>query len=134
MWKQRQFSIASVNSITNSYNHYESSDNKIIKDNSIKNKRKKGIKKNKSQAFFQKILNKDDNKKDNLNKSQSRDYLNDINFINQENVFRNKNYEEVREKTLNKLKTDNINRQKSGEKKSDIIEEQEKLKGNCIII
>ena len=132
--KKRQTSIASINSITNSYNHYESSDNKIIKDNAIKNKGKKGIKKNKSQAFFQKILNKDDNKKDNLNKSQSRDYLNDINFINQENGFKNKNYEELREKTLNKLKTDNINRQKSGEKKSDINEEQEKLKGNCLII
>ncbi len=134
--KKRQNSSASIysnnNNNNNSLNAFLPSENKIIKDNIIKKNEKTLFGKDKSKTFVKKIINKEDSKKDNLNKSQSRDYLNE--FINQETGWRNKNSEDLRIKTLNKLKTDNIQRQKSDEKKDIISDNEEKTNNNCLII
>ena len=134
--KKRQNSSASIysnnNNNNNSLNAFLPSENKIIKDNIIKKNEKSLFGKDKSKTFVKKIINKEDSKKDNLNKSQSRDYLNE--FKNQETGWRNKNSEDLRIKTLNKLKTDNIQRQKSDEKKDIISDNEEKTNNNCLII
>ena len=136
--KNRKLSTFSINH-NNSSNVFESSDKKIINNQS---KKKKGNKifnydRKKSKTFIKKIFKNNKNKKDNINKSQSGDYLNEISIFNPEIGLRTRNFEELKEKTLNKLQTDNNDKisikPKINENKRNSSIEEEKINNNCFI-
>ena len=136
---RKDFLSASGN--VNSMNYLESSENKIIKKKKTKEKYKKifNLDNNKSGTFITKIFKNNKNKKESINKSQSREFINEFNIMNQDNILRNsRNFEELKTKTLTKLQIDNSekkgNKQKIEEKKSSNNEEGEKYNNNCIII
>ena len=128
-------------------NILESSENKIIKHkktNGIKNDIKAiNFGKDRSKTFIKKIFTKKNNKKENNknnknknNKSQSKEFLYENNILNLQNGLRDsRNMEELKNKTLDKLKTSNIkevNKEKKEEQENNSIHSEEGYK-NCII-
>ena len=131
---------SSLSIYNNSLNNLETSDNKIIKEKNIKFN---GIRvahsdNNESKTFIKKIFQKEKSKKENNSASKSNDILNDFNILNHENELRNiNNYEELKEKTLNKLKMDNkeknFNKTNKEEKEKGINDYSKKNDYICII-
>mgnify|MGYP002624090158 CR=1 FL=1 len=100
----------------------ENSENKIIKSHKSKMARNNDKKINygdkKTKTFIKKVFTKKKTKKENINKSQSKEYLNEFNILNQENVLRDsRNIEELKNRTLDKLKM--INERKENKDKSE---------------
>ena len=123
-------------------NILESSENKIIK-----HKKTNGINndinainfgKNRNKTFIRKIFTKKKTKKENNknNKSQSKEFLNEFNILNPQNGLRDsRNMEELKNKTLDKLKTNNkkeVDKEKIDEEKNNNANSEERYK-NCII-
>jgi hypothetical protein len=102
----------------------ENSKNKIIKRHKSKMPKNHDKKINygekKPKTFIKKVLTKKKTKKENNNNSQSKEFLNEFNILNQENVLRDsRNIEELKNRTLDKLKTNN-ERKESKDKNEDI--------------
>ena len=126
------------NSVKLAQKFIESSETKRNKNLKGKENKEFNYERKKSKTFIKSIFKNninDKNKIENCNKSQSRDSLNELSRINLEIGLRNINFEEVKERTLNKLQANiekNSNKQKIKEKKNNNIGD-EKIHSNCYI-
>ena len=106
------FKLNKAPSSSSQNNISENSENKILKSQKSKmtknNSKKINSGEKKPKTFINKVFTKKKNKKEDNNKSQSKEYLNEFNILNQENVLRDsRNIDELKNRTLDKLKTTN---------------------------
>jgi hypothetical protein len=118
------FNLNKDHSSLNQNDISENSENRIIKSHKGKMQKNSDKKINygekKPKTFIKKVLTKKKTKKENNNNSQSKEFLNEFNILNQENVLRDsRNIEELKNRTLDKLKTNN-ERKESKDKNEDI--------------
>ena len=118
------FNLNQAPSSPNQNDISENSENKILKSHKSKtlknNDKKINFGEKKPKKFIKKVLTKKKTKKENNNKSQSKEFLNEFNILNQDNVLRDsRNIEELKNRTLDKLKTNN-ERKDSKDKNEDI--------------
>ena len=132
--------LININSNNNYLNLSEPSESKNINHkNSISGNERKifNYDKKKSKTFINKMFIKKKKEKQNINKSQSKEFLYESSIFNPETGLRNNtNFEELRNKTLKKLNTynqENIKTQKLESNKSVSFLEEDKTNKNCKI-
>ena len=130
-----------INSNHINLNVSETSENNIINNKNLISGNEKKIfnyKEKKAKTFINKMFNKKKKEKESINKSQSKEFLYEFNNFNPEIGLRNNiNFEELKNKTLNKLNTysyrGNSKSQKIGSNKNVSLDNGDKINNNCIM-